>query len=261
MSPIISACIVVAGAGLVLGIGLGIASVVLKVKVNETEQKILEVLPGANCGSCSFAGCADYAKALATGKVKIGLCPVGGEEVAKKIAAILGTEEVAVRKKVAFVSCNGNNENLKKAVNYQGEVTCLASNLLISGEGSCAYGCNGFGDCVKVCKFSAISVKDGVAVVDCAKCTGCGMCVKTCPKKMISLVFAGNVAKLRCKNCDKGAETRKACVAGCIGCGKCVKECEVGAVSIQNNLAVFDSEKCIGCGKCADACPVKCIVV
>lgn len=36
----------------------------------------------------------------------------------------------------------------------------------------------GLGTCVKVCKFDAIHVKDGVAKVDRDKCTACGMCVK-----------------------------------------------------------------------------------
>lgn len=92
METILVAAAVVAGLGLVLGIGLSVASVLLKAKVNELEQQLIEVLPGINCGACSFPGCAEYAKALATGKVKTTLCPVGGDEGVKKICEILGVE-------------------------------------------------------------------------------------------------------------------------------------------------------------------------
>ena len=120
----------------------------------------------------------------------------------------------------------------------------------------CAYGCAGLGDCVAACKYGAISVQNGVAVVDCSKCVGCGMCAAACPKKLISLVYAGNFARVACRNADKGAETRAVCSAGCIGCGKCVRTCENGAVTLLDNHAQIDIEKCVGCGKCVSACPV-----
>ena len=255
MNGILLAAIVVAGIGLAAGVLLGIASIVFRVKVNEKEQKLLEILPGANCGACSFAGCADYARALATGKVKITLCPVGGEEGVKKIAAVLGVEAGETRKKVAFVHCGGDCGHAKARSEYKGVKTCYAANLLCKGEKACAFGCAALGDCVKACKYGAISVKDGVAVVDCSKCVGCGMCAAACPKKIITLVYAGDYAHLGCRNSDKGGETRAVYTAGCIGCGKCMRTCENGAIALIDNLAQIDDEKCIGCGKCAAACP------
>jgi RnfABCDGE-type electron transport complex B subunit len=260
MDGIITAVIVVAGMGLILGIGLGVASVLLQVKVNEKEQKLLEVLPGANCGACSFAGCADYAKALAGGNVKTTLCPVGGEEGVKKICAILGVEVSETKKKIAFVQCQGTPEHTKKVMEYEGIKTCYASRLLCMGEGSCTYGCNGFGDCIAACNYGAISIIDGVAKIDCSKCIGCGLCVIACPKKVITMVYAGDHAKVGCRNTDKGAETRKICSVGCIGCGKCVKTCPNGAIIVSDNRAVIDMDKCYGCGSCAEACPTKAIV-
>ena len=261
MDGILTAAAVVAGIGLFLGIGLSVASVLLKTKINETEQKLLEILPGANCGACSFAGCAEYARALATGKVKTTLCPVGGEEGVKKISAVLGVEAVETKKKVAFVQCQGTTQHTKKSMEYEGIKTCYATKLLCMGEGACAYGCNGFGDCVAACDFNAIFVIDGVAKVDCTKCTGCGLCVAACPKKLIVLVYAGNYAKLGCKSCDKGAETRKVCDIGCISCGKCVKTCPEGAISIIDNHAVVDMDKCTGCGACVQVCPTKALII
>lgn len=261
MNGILLAVILVGSIGAVAGIGLGVASIVFHVKVDEKEQAILEVLPGANCGSCSFAGCADYAKALATRKVKTTLCPVGGEKAVKKISKILGVEAPETHKKTAFVQCRGSFANTKKAMEYTGVQTCYAAKLLCNGDGACTYGCVGLGDCVSVCKFQAISVKDGVARVDCSKCTGCGLCVKACPKKIITLINAGDNVAVACHNPEKGAQTRKVCTAGCIGCTKCVKTCPNGAVSMTENRAVIDPDKCEGCGKCAAVCVAKCIVL
>jgi pyruvate formate lyase activating enzyme len=40
----------------------------------------------------------------------------------------------------------------------------------------------------------------------------------------------------------------------CIGCGRCIEACTLGAISMDDNLPVTDSEKCTMCGRCVDAC-------
>ena len=57
-----------------------------------------------------------------------------------------------------------------------------------AGEKACAYGCMGYGSCVRACAFDAIHVVDGVAVVDKEKCVACGKCVASCPNHLIELV-------------------------------------------------------------------------
>ena len=52
MNPILFAVIIVAGIGLVAGLGLSIASIVMAVKVDETVENLRAELPGANCGAC-----------------------------------------------------------------------------------------------------------------------------------------------------------------------------------------------------------------
>ena len=85
---------VVAAVGLFIGIFLGIASVIFKVNVDEREEKIVEVLPGNNCGGCGYPGCSGLAAAIVKGEAPVNGCPVGGEAVGKKVAEIMGVEAV-----------------------------------------------------------------------------------------------------------------------------------------------------------------------
>ena len=49
----------------------------------------------------------------------------------------------------------------------------------------CANSCIGCGLCQKECKFDAIHVVNGVAVIDYDKCKGCKLCTKVCPRDAI----------------------------------------------------------------------------
>ena len=46
-------------------------SKICAVKTDEKTEKIKELLSGANCGGCGFAGCADFAKALAENGISL----------------------------------------------------------------------------------------------------------------------------------------------------------------------------------------------
>ena len=88
VSGILLSVAIVAGAGLLIGLFLGIASNKLHVEVDEKEVAVLEALPGNNCGGCGFPGCSGLAAAIAKGEAPVGQCPVGGEAVASVIAGI-----------------------------------------------------------------------------------------------------------------------------------------------------------------------------
>lgn len=45
----------------------------------------------------------------------------------------------------------------------------------------------------------------------------------------------------------------------CTGCEICVDRCQVGAISMNEGLAVVDSSRCIGCGLCVTGCPDKAV--
>ena len=44
--------LIVAAMGLILGLGLALASIFMAVPTDEKQAKIRECLPGANCGAC-----------------------------------------------------------------------------------------------------------------------------------------------------------------------------------------------------------------
>ena len=258
---IITAVAVVAAVGLFIGIFLGVASIAFRVKNDEREEKILEALPGNNCGGCGYPGCGGLATAIIKGEAAVNSCPVGGEIVAKEIAAIMGVEAGSVKRMVAFVKCQGSCEHTYLDYNYTGLQDCgMLQFVPNQGPKSCNYGCQGFGSCERACPFDAIHVVDGGAVVEKDKCRACGKCVAICPRKIIEMVPFDAKYLVACASTAKGPAVMRDCNIGCIGCGLCKKNCETGAVSVDNFLATIDYEKCVSCGVCADKCPKKSII-
>ena len=255
MNGIIAAVAVVGGVGLLFGILLAVASFVFEVKKDERAEKILEVLPGANCGACGFAGCGAYADAIVNDGAKINCCSVGKAPVAEKISEIMGVEAMDFVEVVARVSCGGNCSSAAKKYEYEGVPDCVAASKLGGGSKACPSGCLGLGSCVKVCQFGAISVVDGVAVVDENKCTACGQCLKRCPKNIIHFVPKHLKQWVVCQNPETGRYVNQYCSAGCIGCKICEKNCPFDAIHVENNFATIDYDKCKNCGICAKKCP------
>lgn len=155
ITGIIVATCIVAGTGLIIGLLLGFAGKAFEVEVDEKEIAIRDCLPGNNCGGCGYAGCDALAKAIANGEAPAGACPVGGPSVAGEIAKIVGGT-VEMTKNVAFVKCSGTCEKAGNRFEYYGNLDCNQAALSTGGgPKSCAYGCMGFGSCVKVCEFGA----------------------------------------------------------------------------------------------------------
>lgn len=248
--------------GLVFGGLLGFAATKFAVPVDEKAAAIRDVLPGANCGGCGFAGCSGLADAISKGLAPVNKCPVGGPEVAAKIAAIMGVEADGGERQVAHVRCLGGCDRAVDRFEYKGISDCLAATMVTNGgHKACSYGCLGFGTCVKACPFGALSMgPDGLPVVDREKCTGCGKCVAACPKGLMFLAPASKTVHIRCNNKDKAPVVRKVCKVGCIACGACARACPSQAITVADNLARIDYTKCTNCGTCVAKCPVKVIV-
>ncbi len=250
-------------AGLVFGLILAVAYEKLKVEVDERVEKLIEILPGANCGACGFPGCAGFAEALVAGKATPTDCSPGGTEVAMAAGEILGTKvELPEVKIVVRALCGRDINTHKEKFKYDGIKDC-ASAVLLGGGGhlSCPYGCLGFESCMRVCPFEAISFNEkGLPVVDKEKCTKCGNCVKECPKNLFELVPEPKKVHVLCSSKDKGAEVRKYCDVGCMACKLCEKNCAFDAIKVIDNLAVIDYDKCTECGVCVHKCPKNTII-
>lgn len=166
-------------------------------------------------------------------------------------AANVGASE----KKVAFVRCQGSCDKAKQTYSYTGIADCTELSVVPNGsEKECPYSCCGYGTCVKACKFDAIHIVNGVAVVDKEKCAGCGACSKACPKHIIDMVPAKKKHIVACQNHLKGKQVKDACATGCIACGMCERTCKLDGIHIVDNLAVMN-ENCKDCGLCAQKCP------
>lgn len=260
MSQIISAVLIVGGTGLLFGCILALASFVFKVDEDERIEKILNALPGANCGGCGYAGCSAYAAAVVNENAPISACSVGKTAVSEKIAEIMGKTVEETTPLVAHVMCGGTCEKAKNKYTYDGIPDCAAAAKLSGGAKSCEFGCLGLGSCAAVCPFGAIELSNGIARIIPEKCVACGRCVKVCPKHIVKLVPANKTHIVNCSSVSPGAVVGKVCSGGCIGCKICEKNCPNGAVKVENNLAVIDYEKCTGCGICAEKCPKNAII-
>ena len=167
-------------------------------------------------------------------------------------------------RKVARVACNGCKENAPKLYNYTGIKDCHLVSKYYGGPGKCNFGCLGFGSCVKMCPFHAISMSEnGLPVIDYGKCSGCGICARQCPQMVLYITSASTKIHLKCNNRDKGKAAMVDCSVSCISCGMCAKVCPVQAITMREDangsLPVIDHSKCIECGLCVQKCPRHCL--
>ena len=180
--------VIFTGIGLIAALGLGIAGRIFYVKEDPDIKGVLNLLPGANCGGCGFAGCSACAEAIVKGQAQPNACVVGGIETGKQIAEYLGMPVTDSAPQIARPDCRGGIRSLKK-YDYLGFDDCNAAMLFYRGPILCDQGCIGLGTCVKACKFGAITMGDNdLPIFNPERCVGCGACVRACPKGIISLI-------------------------------------------------------------------------
>ncbi|MBW2367162.1 MAG: RnfABCDGE type electron transport complex subunit B, partial [Deltaproteobacteria bacterium] len=176
------------GLGLIIGIGLAIASKIFYVYVDPKILAVDDLLPGANCGGCGLPGCAANAEAIVAGQAAPNSCVAGGSELAEAIASLLGLTVAATEPDIALSGCYYGVSDADLKYDYDGVYDCRAAAMLSGGMKVCTIGCLGLGTCVKACPFNAITMgPEGLPVVHEGRCTGCGTCERVCPKHIINL--------------------------------------------------------------------------
>ena len=261
MGEILIATGVIAALGGVAALALAVANRFLAVHEDPRIGLITASLPGANCGGCGFAGCADYARALVEGKAAPGACSVGGAATSTAVAQILGVAATATERRVALVRCGGSRSEAIRVGDYNGLADCAAAAATSGGDKGCRFGCLGYGACAHVCPQHAIHIEDGLARVDKRLCIGCGKCVAVCPRKLIALVPAKATIHVLCNNPLRGPNVMKVCGVGCMGCHLCEKQAgrNSGHFTFDNYLARINYDNPPTDAQLVEVCPRKCI--
>lgn len=258
---VLSSILTLAGLGFVAAVLLAVASKVFHVDEDPRVGAVMDVLPGANCGGCGYAGCEGYAIAVVNvPSVGANLCVAGGADLSQAVGELTGKAVADSEPLITFRRCDKIVGKVQKRYTYHGMSSCASAATLGQGADACPHSCLGLGDCVASCPFDALYIENDLVMVRKNLCTGCGKCVQECPRTVLELIPRRARVTITCSTRDKLKAVMDVCGVGCIQCGKCVKACPAGAISSKNSRMVIDQEKCLAYGadcheSCSTACP------
>lgn len=258
----ISSIVILAGVGFVAAVILAIASKVFHVEEDPRVEAVLDVLPGANCGGCGYAGCEGYASAVvANPNIEANLCVAGDENTAIAVGKLTGKAVTEADPLISVRRCEKLDGLVRARFDYKGVPSCAAAASLGSGLGvdACPHSCLGLGDCVKICPFDALELEDSIVKVNASRCIGCGKCIHACPRNLLELIPKRSKVMVFCSTLAKGKEVSDVCKVGCISCTLCIRKCPAKAISIKDNLIHIDHAVCLAYeGDCERACVTAC---
>ncbi len=157
------AVITITGIALIAGVLLSFASRQLPPDDDELGSKVDELLPQTQCAQCGYPGCRPYAAAIVHEAAPINLCPPGGEDTVRHLAALLGRDDVAL--------ADTAQANMKHSVAFIDESLCI--------------GCT---HCRDVCPVDAIvGAQQFMHTILADECTGCELCLPPCPVDCIQM--------------------------------------------------------------------------
>lgn len=156
-----TAILTIATIALIAGLALSYASRSLPSDDDDLIEQINALLPQTQCAQCGYPGCRPYAAAIVAGTASINLCPPGGDDTIKHLAAKLGKDVLPL--------AEANSPD--PAVAVIDETLCI--------------GCT---HCRSACPVDAIvGAHQLMHTVIEAECTGCELCVAPCPVDCISM--------------------------------------------------------------------------
>ena len=244
MNPqaILASVAVLGGVGLTFGTLIAIANRKLFVWEDPRIDELTDILPGANCGACGFAGCRAFAEAAVEGIVAPAGCTVMGEGEVDDVAAMIGVDAGEAVKRVARLLCAGGSQVAPRKAIYDGLESCAAAVAVSGGGKACSWGCVGLSDCAVSCDFDAIRMNEfDLPEVDIELCTACGDCVDACPLDLFVLMPLDHKLIVQCKNLLEGDAATDVCAVACDACGRCAADAPE-VVLISNGLAIVDYE-------------------
>ncbi len=245
MNPqaILASVAVLGGVGLTFGTLIALANRKLYVWEDPRIDELTDILPGANCGACGFAGCRGFAEAAIDGSVAPAGCTVLSEFELEDVAEMLGVDAGEADKVVARLLCAGGTDVAPRKALYDGIESCAAAVAVSGGGKACAWGCVGLSDCAVVCTFDAIRMNDvDLPIVDPEKCTACNDCVEACPLDLFVLMPMDHRLIVQCKNLLEGDSATAVCAVACNTCGRCAQDAPE-VVRMSDGLAVVDYDK------------------
>lgn len=112
--------------------------------------------------------------------------------------------------------------------------------------------CNGCGDCVSVCPYGLIWLKESKASleIDFSACDLCGKCADVCSTGALVLNVVPDTGLRPIIDFSCVRQHKQSCLF-------CETACKTEALSFDSatQKIQFNNEKCNGCGECKTACP------
>lgn len=261
-SVVLVSVAILGGLGLTFGALIALANARMKVWEDPRIDAVSDLLPGANCGACGFAGCRAFAEAVIKGETPPAECTVMSEGERDEVAAYLGVDAGEATPRVARLLCAGSSAVAPWKADYLGIGSCGAAAAVSGGGKGCAWGCLGLGDCAVACDFEAITMSAfGLPVVDPERCTACEDCVEACPLGLFTILPADAHLLVQCKNLLEGDDATEVCEVACNACTRCVSDAAPGLIHMEKGLAVVDYDRIeTENPKAVERCPTGAIV-
>lgn len=261
-SAVLASVAILGGVGVTFGALIAVANARFRVEEDPRLDELADLLPGANCGACGFAGCRAFAEAALGGVVAPAGCTVMGEAELDDVAAFLGVDAGEADRRVARLLCAGGSDVARRKADYVGIESCAAAAAVGGGGKACSWGCIGLADCAVACDFDAIRMSaTDLPVVDPARCTACNDCVVACPLDLFVLLPLDAPLLVQCRNLLEGDAAEAVCSVACTACKRCVQDAAPGLIHMERGVAVVDYQQIeLANPKAVERCPTGAIV-